>query len=90
MENTVIEIWRELERLENVLDFSSYHTLKEGLDNPHKTPDFTYKNIYHQIDYSHDDIFEIYYWLETDDDFDDGRLMEEYELQELLYELKNL
>lgn len=89
MENTVIEIWKELERLKDVLEFSSYYTLEEGLDNPHKTPDFTYKNIY-LIDYSHDGIFEIYYWLETDDDFEDERLMEEHELQELLSELKNL
>lgn len=89
MNNTLKEIWKELERLENKINFSTFETYVEAVSLPPKTPMFTLDSIEYMIDYNYDtEDYEMVYWLETDNDNHYGRDMNEKDLDELLTKLR--
>lgn len=91
MTKTLKQIWNELERLENILYFTEFRTYIEAVLLPPQTPMFTLDSIDYMVEWNTSkEVYEMIYWLDTDDDNQDGRLMSDKQMEDLLTKLKTL
>ena len=50
---------RELERLEDVLNFTVFYPFAEILESHHKCPAFTFKNVYYEVQYDNENCLRV-------------------------------
>lgn len=86
----IYELYRELERLEDVLTFSSFRTLNEAFESHHFLPGFYVDGIYYEIHDNDDNELEVLRFNPNARLGDEGYEISDKYLKELVETLKKL
>ena len=79
-----------LEQLETDLDFTVFYTWKKIISSTSFCPAFDFEGYYYEIQYDYEDQLQVLRWLPIADDTEEGRLLTEKEIEELISELKEV
>lgn len=84
---TMYLLCRELERLEDKLNFTVFYSFAEILESPHFCPAFDFENSYYEVQYDTDDSLQL---LEFPYMSDEGWVVEEKDILKLIENLNKL